>query len=83
MIHIDSAQTLGNTLKLSRKQLGLNQAQLALAAGVGVRFIVELEAGKPTLRLEQVLRVIDALGGELMLGGWQGSSSDEVQQHGA
>ena len=83
MTHIDSAQTLGNTLKLSRKQLGLTQAQLALAAGVGVRFIVELEAGKRTLRLEHVLRVIDALGGELMLGGLQVSTSDEVNSHGA
>jgi HTH-type transcriptional regulator/antitoxin HipB len=74
MIRIDSAQALGSTLKSSRKRLQLTQAQLALAAGVGVRFIVELEAGKPTLRLEQVLRVIDALGGELMLGGLQVST---------
>jgi hypothetical protein len=42
---------------------------LALAAGVGVRFIVDLEAGKPTLRLETVLRVIDALGGVIQLCG--------------
>jgi hypothetical protein len=41
---------------------------LALAAGVGLRFVVELEAGKPTVRLELVLRVIDALGGTLQLG---------------
>jgi HTH-type transcriptional regulator / antitoxin HipB len=42
---------------------------LALAAGIGVRFIVDLEAGKPTVRLENVLRVIDALGGEIHLNG--------------
>jgi hypothetical protein len=42
---------------------------LALAAGVGVRFIVDLEAGKPTVRLENVLRVIDTLGGEIQLSG--------------
>jgi HTH-type transcriptional regulator / antitoxin HipB len=41
----------------------LIQPQLALAAGVGVRFIVDLEAGKPTMQLERVLRVIDVLGG--------------------
>ena len=40
-----------------------------LAAGVGVRFIVDLEAGKPTVRLAQVLRVIDALGGEVRITG--------------
>jgi y4mF family transcriptional regulator len=60
---------LGEALRAARKQLGLTQSQLALAAGVGVRFIVELEAGKPTVRLQQVLRVIDALGGELQLDG--------------
>jgi hypothetical protein len=42
---------------------------LALAANVGVRFIVELEAGKPTLRLENILRVLQALGGVLSVEG--------------
>ena len=55
------------------KQLALTQPQLALAAGVGVRFVVELEAGKPTVRLVQVLRVIDALGGTLQLTGLPGA----------
>jgi HTH-type transcriptional regulator/antitoxin HipB len=50
-------------LRSARKRLGLTQAELALAAGVGVRFLVELEHGKPTARLGLVLRVIDALGG--------------------
>ncbi|GAA4412044.1 transcriptional regulator [Advenella faeciporci] len=69
MILIHSPQQLGHALRTARKQLGLTQPQLALAAGVGVRFIVELEAGKPTVRLENVLRVIDALGGEIQLNG--------------
>jgi hypothetical protein len=42
---------------------------LALAAGVGVRFIVELEAGKPTVRLESLLKVLHALGGSLAVEG--------------
>lgn len=67
MTSIRSPQQLGNALRAARKQLGLTQPQLALAAGVGVRFIVDLEAGKPTVRLENVLRVIDALGGEIQL----------------
>ena len=78
MIHIDSIHTLGQSLRAARRQLGLTQAQLSLAAGVGLRFIVELEAGKPTLRLEHVLRVINALGGELSLGGLPSASSDPV-----
>lgn len=69
MTIILSAQTLGAALRMDRKRLGLTQADLALAAGVGVRFIVDLEGGKPTMRLEQVLRVIDALGRSLVLTG--------------
>jgi HTH-type transcriptional regulator/antitoxin HipB len=69
MSSIKSTQQLGEELRSARKQLALTQPQLALAAGVGVRFIVDLEAGKPTLRLELVLRVIDALGGTVELSG--------------
>ncbi|MDP2784664.1 MAG: helix-turn-helix transcriptional regulator [Sulfurimicrobium sp.] len=68
-IPIDTPIALGQTLRAARKRLGLTQPQLALAAGVGVRFIVELEAGKPTLRLENVMRVIGSLGGALTLTG--------------
>ena len=64
---IHSVRDLGAALWVTRKALGLTQADLALAAGVGLRFVVELEAGKPTVRLELVLRVIDALGGTLQL----------------
>jgi len=69
MSSIRTTQQLGQSLRAARKQLGLTQSQLALAAGVGLRFIVDLEAGKPTLRLETVLRVIEALGGEINLTG--------------
>ncbi len=67
MSAFQTTKQLGETLRAARKQLGLTQPQLALAAGVGVRFIVDLEAGKPTVRLENVMRVIDALGGTLQL----------------
>ena len=84
MTSIRSPQQLGDALRVARKQIRLTQPQLALAAGVGVRFIVDLEAGKPTLRLENVLRVIDALGGEIQLSGLpsvvagdQGEGSDD------
>ena len=86
MTSIRSPQQLGRSLRAARKQLGLTQPQLALAAGVGVRFIVDLEAGKPTLRLENVLRVIDALGGEIQLSGLPAVATDdrsEGSDHGA
>jgi HTH-type transcriptional regulator/antitoxin HipB len=69
MTTIQSSQQLGDLLRIARKQLGLTQPQLALAAGVGVRFIVDLEAGKPTVRLANVIRVIEALGGVINLCG--------------
>ena len=68
-ITIDTPLSLGQAARTARKQLGLTQPQLALAAGVGVRFIVDMEAGKPTLRLENVLRVLHALGAKLTVDG--------------
>lgn len=70
MSTIHTTDQLGAALRTARKQLGLTQPQLALAAGVGTRFIVDLEAGKPTVRLAHVLRVINALGGDLQLVGF-------------
>ena len=66
---IQTPQDLGRMVRETRKRLKLTQPQLALAANVGVRFIVELEAGKSTLRLENILRVLQALGGVLCLEG--------------
>jgi len=69
MSAISDTTDLGARLRLARKQLGLTQPQLALATGVGVRFIVDLEAGKPTVQLALVLRVVDSLGGTLTVTG--------------
>jgi transcriptional regulator with XRE-family HTH domain len=45
-----------------RKALKLRQDQLALATGVGRRFLIELEAGKPSCQLGRSLLVAEALG---------------------
>ncbi|MBU3635922.1 helix-turn-helix transcriptional regulator [Polynucleobacter sp. es-GGE-1] len=66
---IQNSTDLGSLIRETRRRLKLTQPQLALAANVGVRFIVELEAGKPTLRLENILRVLQALGGVLIVEG--------------
>jgi y4mF family transcriptional regulator len=55
-------QSLGAIVRNERKALGLRQAELAAASGVGVRFLVELEAGKPTAQIGKVLEVLAALG---------------------
>ncbi len=74
MLLINDTIELGKALRRARKQLRLTQPQLALATGVGVRFIVDLEAGKPTIQMALALRVIDALGGEIQLNGLPGNS---------
>ena len=80
MPSIHSSKQLGDAIRFARKQLELTQPQLALAAGVGVRFVVELESGKPTVRLEQVLRVIEALGGEITLSGLPCAAVKEMRE---
>jgi len=42
--------------------LGLKQPDLALSAGVGVRFLVDIEKGKPTAQIGKVMQVLAALG---------------------
>ncbi len=54
-----------NLVKEKRKQLGLNQQQLAEKAGVGLRFLRELEQGKTTLRIDKVNQVLKLFGYEM------------------
>jgi y4mF family transcriptional regulator len=56
------SKLLGSIVHRERKAQKLRQAELAAAAGVGIRFIVDLEAGKPTLQLEKALHVLATLG---------------------
>ena len=48
-----------------RKAAGLTQAELAQRAGVGLRFVRELERGKPTVRMDKVNQVLALFGCEL------------------
>jgi len=78
-ILIQNSTDLGRVVREARKRLKLTQPQLALAANVGVRFIVELEAGKSTLRLEHILRVLQALGGVLSVEGMDSFISNKPE----
>ena len=49
-------------VKAKRKQYRFTQVGLAESAGVGLRFIRELESGKPTLRIDKVNAVLDLFG---------------------
>ncbi len=77
---IQNSTDLGRVVREARKRLKLTQPQLALAANVGVRFIVELEAGKSTLRLEHILRVLQALGGVLSVEGMDSFISNKPER---
>lgn len=58
-------QDIGVVVRRARKAMGLRQAELAAAAGVGLRFLVELERGKATVQLDRLLAVLQALGLDL------------------
>ncbi|MGO9753284.1 MAG: helix-turn-helix transcriptional regulator [Solirubrobacteraceae bacterium] len=61
-VSVSTPEELGAALKAARIARGLRLEDLALAAGVGRRFVGELERGKPTVRLAETLRVAEALG---------------------
>jgi y4mF family transcriptional regulator len=53
---------LANFVKAKRKSVKLTQPELAEKAGVGLRFIRELEQGKESLRLDKVNQVLQLFG---------------------
>ncbi|HEX4045727.1 MAG TPA: type II toxin-antitoxin system Y4mF family antitoxin [Gammaproteobacteria bacterium] len=63
------AKAIGRIVKTTRKKLGVTQRHLALTSGTGLRFIIELEQGKPTCQLEKVLTVLKTLGIKLIIEG--------------
>ncbi len=53
---------IGKRIKELRKAAKINQLELSERAGVGLRFIRELERGKPTVRLDKVDQVLEFFG---------------------
>ena len=66
---IDDSREIGKIIKSIRKKLGVTQRNLALTSGTGLRFIIELEKGKPTCQLEKALTVLRTLGLKLVIKG--------------
>jgi HTH-type transcriptional regulator / antitoxin HipB len=58
--------TLGEAIRNRRTALGLRQQDLALTANVGIRFIVDIENGKETCQIGLTLRLLKALGIDLV-----------------
>ena len=55
-------------IKENRKAAGLTQEEFALRAGLGLRFVRELEQGKPTVRMDKVNRALSMFGMEAVPG---------------
>jgi len=66
-LKVTTAKDLGALVRAVRLETGLDQATAAGLAGVGTRFLGDLERGKPTLRLGLVLQVLERLGLELTI----------------
>ena len=63
--NVDSPEELGRRIRAARKAQGLTQADLAEIAGVGPRFLSELERGKDTVRLGLALKIARLVGLDL------------------
>jgi y4mF family transcriptional regulator len=62
---INMNTSIATFIKVKRKQLKLTQPELAEKAGVGIRFVRELEQGKQSVRLDKVNQLLDLFGSEL------------------
>jgi len=66
-VTIRSGKELGSLVRAVRQEARLDQETAAGLAGVGVRFLGDVERGKPTVRLGLVLQVLERLGLELVV----------------
>ena len=64
---IQFTEDIGQLVRTVRKKLGVTQSDLALTAGTGLRFIIELEKGKATCQIGKVLQVLQVLGIQIHL----------------
>ena len=62
---VTNSRDFGGLVRRQRRAQGLTQAELAGVSGVGLRYIVDLEKGKPTCSLDKALQVLQMLGVEL------------------
>jgi len=66
-MQITSIKNIGKLVKENRKKQKLTQVQLAQLSNVGVRFLSDLENGKPTCEVEKTLKVLSNLGIKLVV----------------
>ena len=67
MEKLKSVAAIGAKVKAVRKEQHVSQETLAGLAGTGARYISELERGKETARIRELLKLLDALGAGLYI----------------
>lgn len=67
---------ISDFIKAKRAELALTQPQMALQAGVGLRFLRELERGKPSVQLDKVNQVLKIFGVEVGVVAVAGSAQE-------
>jgi len=70
---------IASQIKILRKKNGLTQIEFAKRAGVGLRFLRELEQGKSTIRMDKLMQVLDFLGYHLEL---EKNEPQDLKEHG-
>ena len=64
---ITDSKTLGQAIRMRRKELHYTQAYLSEFTGLSVTFISDLERGNPTAEIEKTIRLINILGMDLFV----------------
>ena len=59
---IQNTAQLGAAIRATCKKLKATQKELAMTSGTGLRFVIDLERGKPTCQIAKILQVLQALG---------------------
>ena len=67
-VYILLMNTIGQYVKQERRKAGLTQEEFAVRAGLGLRFVRELEQGKETVRLDKVNQALAMFGKEAVPG---------------
>ena len=62
-----NTEQIGAAIRARRRQLKVTQKDLAMTCGTGLRFIIDLEKGKPTCQIGKILQVFHALGLKLQI----------------
>lgn len=64
---ITDAASLGNAIRLRRKELKYTQGDISQITGLSVSFLSDLENGKPTAEIEKTIEVINLLGLDILV----------------